>query len=53
MQDIQIRGVNRNEKNIQMAKQYPNSKHFLTYRHSLKVYMLNFSLIFAYEISRE
>ncbi|EXB40341.1 hypothetical protein L484_017483 [Morus notabilis] len=37
--DIQIRGVNRNEKNIQMAKQYPNSKHFLTYRHSLRSYV--------------
>ena len=36
-QDIQIRGVNRDEKNIQMAKEYPNSKHFLTYRHSLRV----------------
>ncbi|KAK7848806.1 protein microrchidia 7 [Quercus suber] len=35
--DIQIRGVNRDEKNIQMAKEYPNSKHFLTYRHSLRV----------------
>ncbi|THG05877.1 hypothetical protein TEA_030101 [Camellia sinensis var. sinensis] len=34
--DIQIRGVNRDEKNIQMAKQFPNSKHFLTYRHSLR-----------------
>ncbi|KAM3319545.1 protein MICRORCHIDIA 7 isoform X1 [Capsicum chacoense] len=36
--DIQIRGVNRDEKNIQMAKQYPNSRHFLTYRHSLRSY---------------
>ncbi|KAL1541809.1 protein MICRORCHIDIA 7-like [Salvia divinorum] len=36
--DIQIRGVNRDEKNIDMAKKYPNSKHFLTYRHSLKSY---------------
>ncbi|XAR50362.1 hypothetical protein NMG60_11004661 [Bertholletia excelsa] len=36
--DIQIRGVNRDEKKIQMAKQYPNSKHFLTYRHSLRSY---------------
>ncbi|KAK4569130.1 hypothetical protein RGQ29_004505 [Quercus rubra] len=36
--DIQIRGVNRDEKNIQMAKEYPNSKHFLTYRHSLRSY---------------
>ncbi|KAL3512550.1 hypothetical protein ACH5RR_025267 [Cinchona calisaya] len=36
--DIQIRGVNRDEKNIQMAQQYPNSRHFLTYRHSLRSY---------------
>jgi hypothetical protein len=36
--DIQIRGVNRDEKNIQMAKEYPNSRHFLTYRHSLRNY---------------
>ncbi|XP_058226451.1 protein MICRORCHIDIA 7-like [Rhododendron vialii] len=36
--DIQIRGVNRDERNILMAKKYPNSKHFLTYRHSLRSY---------------
>ncbi|XP_010239739.1 protein MICRORCHIDIA 7 isoform X2 [Brachypodium distachyon] len=36
--DIQIRGGNRDEKSIQMAKQFPNSKHFLTYRHSLRSY---------------
>ncbi|XP_023004868.1 protein MICRORCHIDIA 7-like isoform X1 [Cucurbita maxima] len=36
--DIQIRGVNRDEKNIQMAKKFPNSRHFLTYRHSLRGY---------------
>ncbi|XP_058194830.1 protein MICRORCHIDIA 7-like isoform X2 [Rhododendron vialii] len=36
--DIQIRGVNRDEKKIEMAKDYPNSKHFLTYRHSLRSY---------------
>nr|DAD34167.1 TPA_asm: hypothetical protein HUJ06_004807 [Nelumbo nucifera] len=36
--DIQIRGVNRDEKKIQMAKQFPNSRHFLTYRHSLRSY---------------
>lgn len=36
--DIQIRGVNRDEKKISMAKEYPNSKHFLTYRHSLRNY---------------
>ncbi|KAK4436834.1 protein MICRORCHIDIA 4 [Sesamum alatum] len=36
--DIQIRGVNRDEKCIDMAKKYPNSKHFLTYRHSLRSY---------------
>ncbi|KAL3001596.1 hypothetical protein AAZX31_08G010200 [Glycine max] len=34
--DIQIRGVNRDEKNIQMSKEFPNSRHFLTYRHSLR-----------------
>lgn len=36
--DIQIRGVNRDEKKIEMAKKYPNSSHFLTYRHSLRSY---------------
>ena len=36
--DIQLRGVNRDEKNIQMEKKFPNSKHFLTYRHSLRSY---------------
>ncbi|KAL7099328.1 hypothetical protein ACP275_09G077200 [Erythranthe tilingii] len=37
--DIQIRGVNRDDKNIDMANKYPNSKHFLTYRHSLRNYV--------------
>ncbi|GMH31500.1 hypothetical protein Nepgr_033343 [Nepenthes gracilis] len=37
--DIQISGVNRDEKNIQMAKEYPNSRHFLTYRHSVRSYV--------------
>ncbi|XP_059446903.1 protein MICRORCHIDIA 4-like [Corylus avellana] len=36
--DIQLRGVNRDEKSIQMAQQYPNSRHFLTYQHSLRSY---------------
>ncbi|XP_039133369.1 protein MICRORCHIDIA 7-like [Dioscorea cayenensis subsp. rotundata] len=36
--DIQVRGVNRDENKIQMAKQFPNSRHFLTYRHSLRSY---------------
>ncbi|KAK3406497.1 hypothetical protein EUGRSUZ_K02700 [Eucalyptus grandis] len=36
--DMQLRGVNRDEKNIQMAKKFPNSRHFLTYRHSLRSY---------------
>ncbi|KAK8344101.1 hypothetical protein V6Z11_A07G056900 [Gossypium hirsutum] len=36
--DIQLRGVNRDETNIQMAKQFPNSRHFLTYKHSLRSY---------------
>ncbi|XP_074316529.1 protein MICRORCHIDIA 4-like isoform X2 [Silene latifolia] len=37
--DIQLRGVNRDEKNIEMAKKYPNSRHFLTYKHSLRSYV--------------
>ncbi|CDY45818.1 hypothetical protein HID58_051651 [Brassica napus] len=37
--DIQLRGVNRDEKSISMAAQYPNSRHFLTYRHSLRSYV--------------
>ncbi|GKV18984.1 hypothetical protein SLEP1_g29287 [Rubroshorea leprosula] len=36
--DIQLRGVNRDEKKIKMAKEFPNSRHFLTYRHSLRSY---------------
>ncbi|GAY56283.1 protein MICRORCHIDIA 4 [Citrus sinensis] len=36
--DIQLRGVNRDEQNIKMAQHYPNSRHFLTYRHSLRSY---------------
>ncbi|KAK4345836.1 hypothetical protein RND71_036012 [Anisodus tanguticus] len=36
--DIQIRGVSRDEKKIEMAKEYPNSRHFLTYQHSLRSY---------------
>ncbi|KAG1363538.1 Protein MICRORCHIDIA 4 [Cocos nucifera] len=36
--DIQIRGVNRDERKIEMSKQFPNSRHFLTYRHSLRSY---------------
>uniref|UniRef100_A0A0E0NEQ1 Morc S5 domain-containing protein n=1 Tax=Oryza rufipogon TaxID=4529 RepID=A0A0E0NEQ1_ORYRU len=36
--DIQIRGGNRDQKNIQLAKQFPNSRHFFTYRHSLQSY---------------
>ncbi|OWM90608.1 hypothetical protein CDL15_Pgr014911 [Punica granatum] len=36
--DIQLRGVNRDEKNIQMAKRFPNSRHYLTYKHSLRSY---------------
>ncbi|XWS63501.1 hypothetical protein CRYUN_Cryun06bG0103500 [Craigia yunnanensis] len=45
-QDIQIRGVNRDEKNIAMAKTFHNSRHFLTYRHSLRSYasILHFRL---------
>ncbi|GAB2221389.1 hypothetical protein Droror1_Dr00012565 [Drosera rotundifolia] len=37
--DIQIRGVNREEKDIEMGQKYPNSRHFLTYRHSLRSYV--------------
>ncbi|KAL1201210.1 Protein MICRORCHIDIA 7 [Cardamine amara subsp. amara] len=37
--DIQLRGVNRDEKNIKMAYQFPNSRHFLTYKHSLRSYV--------------
>ncbi|XP_009337546.2 protein MICRORCHIDIA 7 isoform X2 [Pyrus x bretschneideri] len=37
--DIQIRGVNRDEKSIRMAKDYPNSRFFLTYQHSLRSYV--------------
>ena len=37
LQDIQVRGANRDEKKIMMAQRYPNSRHFLTYRHSLRV----------------
>ncbi|XP_065874642.1 protein MICRORCHIDIA 7-like [Euphorbia lathyris] len=36
--DIQIRGSNRDEKMIKMAKQFPSSRHFLTYKHSLRSY---------------
>ncbi|KVH97875.1 Histidine kinase-like ATPase, ATP-binding domain-containing protein [Cynara cardunculus var. scolymus] len=38
LHDIQIRGVNRDPKKIEMAKDYPNSRHFLTHRHSLRSY---------------
>lgn len=41
LQDIQIKGVNRDEKKIEKAKIYPNSRHFLTYQHSLRVNMIN------------
>ncbi|MCD7455970.1 hypothetical protein HAX54_030303 [Datura stramonium] len=37
-QDIQIRGVSRDEKKIEMAKKYPNSRHFLSFQHSLRSY---------------
>eukprot|EP00249_Psilotum_nudum_P016985 c26093_g1_i1 orf=1048-3555(+) len=36
--DIQVRGANRDEKNILMAERFPNSRHYLTYRHSLRSY---------------
>lgn len=37
LQDIQIRGINRDQKKIQKANEFPNSRHFFTYRHSLRV----------------
>ncbi|XP_024363014.1 protein MICRORCHIDIA 7 isoform X2 [Physcomitrium patens] len=37
--DIQIRGANRDEKKIKMAQRFPNSSHYLTYRHSLRSYV--------------
>ncbi|KAI5077898.1 hypothetical protein GOP47_0007722 [Adiantum capillus-veneris] len=36
--DIQVRGANRDEQKILMAKRFPNSRHYLTYRHSLRSY---------------
>ncbi|PKA47458.1 hypothetical protein AXF42_Ash020187 [Apostasia shenzhenica] len=36
--DIQIRGASRDVKKIEMAKKFPYALHFLTYRHSLRVY---------------
>ncbi|PIA41979.1 hypothetical protein AQUCO_02100071v1, partial [Aquilegia coerulea] len=38
LHDIQIRGANRDNTKIEMANTYPNSRHFLTYRHSLRSY---------------
>ncbi|KAL0918762.1 hypothetical protein M5K25_010793 [Dendrobium thyrsiflorum] len=37
-QDIQIRGANRDEKKIEMSKNFPHSRHFLTYHHSMRSY---------------
>lgn len=45
LQDIQIRGVNRDQNKIQKANQFPNSRHFFTYRHSLRV---SFRCTYAY-----
>ncbi|KAH9292379.1 hypothetical protein KI387_042431, partial [Taxus chinensis] len=36
--DIQVRGANREERIIEMAQSFPNSRHYLTYRHSLRSY---------------
>lgn len=36
--DIQLRGTNRDEKNILMASRYPNCKHYFTYKYSLRSY---------------
>ncbi|WVZ76084.1 hypothetical protein U9M48_024086 [Paspalum notatum var. saurae] len=46
--DIQIRGVNRDQKKIQKANQFPNSKHFFTYRHSLRSYASILYLLLPY-----
>ncbi|KAH9329411.1 hypothetical protein KI387_001519, partial [Taxus chinensis] len=35
--DIQVRGANREERIIEMAQSFPNSRHYLTYRHSLRI----------------
>ncbi|KAJ6934112.1 hypothetical protein NC651_009228 [Populus alba x Populus x berolinensis] len=37
-QDIQIRGDYRDVNNVVKAAKYPNSRHFLTYQHSLRSY---------------
>ncbi|KAL0877214.1 hypothetical protein Bca101_026919 [Brassica carinata] len=47
--DIQLRGVNRDEKSINMATQFPNSRHFLTYKHSLRSYASILYLRFPHE----
>eukprot|EP00258_Populus_trichocarpa_P036150 XP_024452169.1 protein MICRORCHIDIA 7 [Populus trichocarpa] len=36
--DIQIRGDHRDVNNVVKAAKYPNSRHFLTYQHSLRSY---------------
>ncbi|KAF3680101.1 putative RING-H2 finger protein ATL71-like [Capsicum annuum] len=46
--DIQTRGVGRDEKKIEMAKEYPNLRHFLTYQHSLRSYASILYLRLAY-----
>lgn len=37
-EDIQLGGANRDKTKVEMASQYPNSRHFLTYHHSLRSY---------------
>ncbi|GLJ44988.1 hypothetical protein SUGI_0947020 [Cryptomeria japonica] len=36
--DIQVRGANKDQKMIEMAHSFPNSRHYLTYKHSLRSY---------------
>lgn len=43
-QDIQIRGDNRDVNNVVKAEKYPNSRHFLTYQHSLRVRTISYFL---------
>ncbi|MCO5592323.1 hypothetical protein L7F22_046324 [Adiantum nelumboides] len=48
--DIQIRGANRDEQKILMAKRFPNSRHYLTYRHSLRVGLLKLAINIAHHL---
>lgn len=37
--DIQIRATSRDEKTLKLAAHYPSCKHYLTHRHSLRIYI--------------